>query len=249
MIETEIPNFDNLYQSYTTVFDNIEQRIIELNHGLDPNNFIEYQKELVKFDAKLRLGMAISEIELNETFVRTKFGDLRECHLMFYKLADIWFAYEKFFKLYYLAFNRSETSKIVWLENSSHTDYLNNAEIQGALTRVNSEISSEFNNHIDQLKDYILYCSQLAKDGQKTRLSSIAQNISSLILLPNFSHKDILSLTYGIRNNFVHNGEITIYPETFSYTRKNKLLKSLYKYTVVLTLSAAKLTTNHKLMN
>jgi hypothetical protein len=252
MLETTIPDFEELYKSYMVVFDDVESIILNLDCDNVIVNLLEFQKELIKFDAKLRLGLAIRKIELNESYVRRKFGELRECHLMLYKLADIWFSYETFFKFHYLSFGVTLSArKIVWLNDSTNSNYSGNGQIRAALIRANSELKSDFNNRAKRqsLKEYITYCVQNATGGQQTRLNQIVDRIDISGDLPDFINTDFLTLTYAIRNNFVHNGEITIYPETFSYVLKNNLLKILYKYLVVVTICAAKITTEQKLRN
>jgi hypothetical protein len=252
MIETTIPEFEEMYHDYMSVFDNVESSILNLDDDNDIVNLLGFQKELIKFDAKLRLGLAIREIELDENYVRRKFGELRECHLMFYKLADIWFSYDTFFKFHDLTFDVNLSGrKIVWLNDTTNVDYSSYRQIQAALIRANNELKQYFNNRVKRqsLKEYIIYCAQNAKNGQQTRLNRIVERIDISVELPDLINTDFLTLTYAIRCNFVHNGEITIYPETFSYVLKNNLLKILYKYLVVVTICAAKITTEQKLRN
>lgn len=252
MIEETIPQFNEMYQAYMTVFDNVENRILNLDNADDIDALTGFQIELVKFDAKLRLGMAIRRIELNEIFARRKFGELQECHLMFYKLADIWFAYETFFKFHDLTFGVNlSIRKIVWLNDATNIAYSNFQQIQEALTRANLEIRRDFNNLVKRqsLKEYLSYCSTKAIGAQRTRLIQISESIDVANLLPDLQSTSILTMTYAIRNNFVHNGEITIYPDNFSYILKNNLLKILYKYLVVVTICSAKITTEQKLIN
>ncbi len=228
MIEETIPQFNEMYQAYMTVFDNVENRILGIDDENDIIAFLGFQKELIKFDAKLRLGMVIRRIELNDNFARRKFGELQECHLMFYKLADIWFAYETFFKFHDLTFGVNLYSrKTRWLNDATNTVYSNFPQIQEALIRVNLELGRDFNNRVKRqsLKDYLSYCSEKAIGGQQARLIQIAESIIVADPLPDFESTSILTMTYAIRNNFVHNGEITIYPDTFSYILKNNLLK------------------------
>lgn len=252
MIERTIPNFDETYQSYMTSFDNVENHIYNIENEEEISNFLKFKEELIKFDSKLRLGMAIINIELNDNYVNRKFGDLRECHLMLYKLADIWFAYETFFKFHDLTFDRNLASrKIRWLDDATNYDYSASEKIQLALLRVNEEINRDFNNRPKRhsLKEYIEYCAQNSQGSQQNRLNHIVENIDENNILHNYSHTDILTITYSMRNNFVHNGEITIYPNNFSYILKNSLLKILYKYLVVVTICSAKITTEQKLLN
>lgn len=252
MIEQNIPNFIVLYNSYLAVFDRLNWKILNQNNEDNTIELLDYQQNLIQFDSKLRFGMAVREINLNEEFVNRKFGELRECHLMFYKLTDIWFSYETFFKLFDLTFNRNLSARhILWLDYATNQEFNNNEIINSALSLVNSEINLKFNNEEKKqaLKDYINYSSNQAKYQQKDRLLNIAKNISINEELPNYRHTEILTLTYAIRNNFVHNGEITIYPQEFNYSLKNNLLKVLYSYLVIVTICSAKITTEMKLEN
>lgn len=106
-----------------------------------------------------------------------------------------------------------------------------------------------FDNHEKRrsLKDYLIYCSDEAKGSQKRRLNAIHQAINPTQDLGNYNHTQILSMTYSIRNNFVHNGEVTIHPNSFNYSLKNEYLKILYKYLVIITISAATITIQRKL--
>lgn len=252
MIEQNIPNFNNLYDSYLTIFDRLNWEILNQNNEINTIVLLEYQQNLIQFDSKLRLGMAVREINLNEEFAKRKFGELRECHLMFYKLTDLWFSYETFFKLFDLTFNRNLSARhILWLDYATNREFTNNEIINSALILANSEINLRFSTEENRqaLKDYIIYSSIQAKYNQKDRLLNIAENISTNEVLPNYKHTEILTLTYAIRNNFVHNGEITIYPEEFNYSLKNNLLKVLYSYLVIVTICSAKITTEMKLEN
>ena len=250
-IEQKIDNFNNIYAAYRNSKNEIEARIIDLQNHNQIINLIGFNIELTKFDAKLRLGMAVTEILLNENYVQEKTGELKECHLMLYKLADIWFSYDTFFRIFNLAFNTNSTKNILWLDYATNSDYSSNIIIGESLTSVNVELRQNFGTEIQRnaLKEYLNYCAEEAKGSQKNRLILIADNIDINNVLPNYSHSDILTITYAIRNNFVHNGEITIYPEEFNYKFKNVYLKTLYKYLLVITVVATTITLQKKLKN
>lgn len=250
-IEQTIDNFNIIYTAYRNSKNEIEERIIDLQNHNQIINLIEFNIELTKFDAKLRLGMAVTEIRLNEIYVQEKTGELKECHLMLYKLADIWFSYDTFFRVFNLAFNTNSTQKILWLDYATNLDYSNNIIIVESLSSVNAELKQNFSTELKRnaLKKYLNYCAEEATGGQKKRLISIADNIDINNVLTNYTHSDILTITYAIRNNFVHNGEITIYPEEFNYRFKNIYLKTLYKYLLVITVVATTITLQKKLEN
>lgn len=248
MIEESISDFKNMYEEYNTVFDKVEYIILNLDCDEDIHKIQVFKSELLKFDAKLRLGMGIFNIDLDYNFVREKYGQLKECHLMYYKLIDIWFAYETFFKIFELTFNiKLHNKKITWLIDEKYTHYSNNSYIKKALLSANEELKSVFHNRKKKqiFKDYLFYCLNNSKGKSRDCLNKIYESIEENEVLPFFQSADVLTMTYAMRNNFVHNGEITIYPPNFSYVLKNELLKILYKYIVVVTICSVKITTEH----
>jgi hypothetical protein len=250
MIEVSIPNLTNIYETYLQVFDAVERQIINLDDFNEISNLVAFKNQLERFDAKLRLGMAVKDIILDEVYVRRKLGELKECHLMLYKLADIWFSYEAFFKFHTLAFGKDLSNrKIFWLNEETNYSFYSDNNIQTALIRANNELKQDFNNATKRvaLKEYLNYSSNFSEGKQKKRLEIISSNIHPTNNLLEYSHTEILTITYAIRNNFAHNGEISIYPENFSYILKNHLLKTLYKYLLIITICTAKITTEQRL--
>lgn len=250
MIENLIPNFIEIYLHYSNLFDRIENQILNDNNDANTLNLLSFQNEFKKFDTKLRLGISITDITLDDNFVRRKMGELKDCHLYFYKLSDIWFAYDAFFKFYYSALDINLSNrKIIWLDDSSNSIYSNDEIIISALQNANEELNLIFDNLQKRRKlvEYLNYCKDLASGGQVTRLNTIIPKVSSNGNFEELNHTDFLTIAYSIRNNFVHNGEVTIYPENFNYILKSKLLKLLYKYLVVITVKATSITINEKL--
>lgn len=250
MIEHLIPDFQDVYLEYSELFNAIDNGILNENNEQNINDLLSFQREFIKFDTKLRLGISITDISLDENFVDRKMGELKSCHLYFYKLADIWFAYETYFKFYFLALSVNlATRKVLWLDDATNSSYSTNVILINTLERANSELRNEFNNLSKRkaLKDYLIYCRDYATNGQLKRLNTLLNQIDINIELPILKHTDFLTITYSIRNNFVHNGEVTIYPENFSYVLKSRLLKLLYKYLVVTTVKSASITIQKKL--
>jgi len=250
MIENSIIGFNRIYSDYENLNKNILPKAFDEEDENKRTNLLQFYDDFIKFDAKLRLGLAINEIKLTKTFVDEKQGDLKQCHLLLYKFSDIWFAYEAFFIFHQKALMLDlSTRKIIWLNDSTNSDYSEADEINDSLYTANLELRNEFNDDDTRtsLKDYLQYCETLAKGGQKTRITNVLDKIIIDEDIPNLSHTDLLTIAYSIRNNFVHNGEITVYPENFTYSLKKKLLLILYKYLVVLTIKSATITIEKKL--
>ncbi|KAA2215672.1 hypothetical protein [Chryseobacterium sediminis] len=251
MIENSIYDFNKIYEHYEEINRNILNKAFIEEDEDKKTLILQFYDDFIKFDAKLRLGIAIKEIKLTEKFVDEKHGDLKECHLLLYKLSDIWFAYEAFFIFHQKALTLNLLDrKILWLDDSTNIEYSNTEEINNSLQQVNFELKNKFNN-IDKrtlLKGYLQYCEKLAKGGQKARLKKIVDKIIINQRIPDLSHTEVLTIIYSIRNNFVHNGEITVYPEHFTYALKKELLLILYKYLVIITIKSATITIQKKLI-
>jgi hypothetical protein len=203
---------------------------------------------LKQFNTKLRMPFAIKQIELDYEFLREKMDDMKELHKFLYKLTDLWFAYEAFFKFYQKVNGSNINSTIVWLDHTSNQIFKSNT-ILNALSNVNLKLNQEFNSQTDKtnFKKYIQHCINFAQNGQKGRLISIVNNFGQ-----DLSIKDILTLTYSIRNNYVHNGETTITNAgldnlsfRFDETQKLKLVNNCYNFLAIFTVNIANTLIEH----
>lgn len=112
-----------------------------------------------------------------------------------------------------------------------------------AISKFSSQINQEYNNSNDRdnLKKYIQYCKNHATGGQKNRLNLIITNFEQ-----DFTSKDILTITYSLRWNYVHNGETIItnadldnHNFSFNETQKLKLVKICYSFLAIVTVNIA----------
>lgn len=163
---------------------------------------------------------------------------------------DLWFAYEALFKLYEkLKETNISNYKIVWLDKSTYNHFLTDS-ITNALTHANERFVNDFNSNFNHeaLKSYITHCKQYAtgsceptRKGQKGRLCRVIDNIDNQLTIT-----DVLTITYAIRNNYVHNGETTITNAgldnvdfSFNETQKLKLIQICYDFLSILTVNIA----------
>jgi len=199
--------------------------------------------ELTNLDVKLRLAFAIKEIQLDNNFVSDKYDELKLCHLFYYKLSDLWFAYETYIKFYKQVF-RKKKDKITWLSEKIYCQYENSLQIVKSLADVNTQFSETYSNKLKQehLINYLENGETLASLTQKKRLGSIISKIRSGDLV--LSNTEVLTIIYTIRNNFVHNGETTIVPDNFGFENKSKLLQILYPYLCLVILKSINITCN-----
>lgn len=167
---------------------------------------------------------------------------MKELHKFLYKMTDLWFAYEAFFKFYQKVNGNNINSTVVWLDYTSNHIFKSNT-ILNALSNVNLELNQKFNSQTDKInfKKYIQHCINFAQNGQKNRLTSLINNFGQ-----DLSVKDILTITYSIRNNYVHNGETTITNAGlenlnfhFDETQKLKLVKICYNFLAIFTVNIA----------
>lgn len=238
--ESDIPNFNALFQRYRNLYGDIENTILRQR---DFNGFINLENvrsQFNFFDIKLRLAFAINQINLRQEYMQRKVGDLRLCHLMLYKFNDLWFAYEAFVKLYNKLNTPSIQSKVIWLSQGTNSDYLILQEIQDAISRANTELNQKFNNEAKRqnLHDYIQYCISEASNSQTNRLNAIIEKIDISNNIEELQITDWLSLSYAIRNNFVHNGETTVTTPELDYSKKKDLIIVLYELLAIISLKA-----------
>ncbi len=170
---------------------------------------------------------------------------MKELHKFLYKLTDLWFAFETFFKLFEKNSDielPNNFSKINCLENINYTSF-NTQIIQNAIEKANNQFEQKFSNSIDKdnLKQYLQHCKNHSIGGQRNRLNSIITNF-----VQSYTTKDILTITYSIRNNYVHNGETTITNAglenlnlTFGVSQKLKLVKICYNFLAILVVNLA----------
>lgn len=238
-MEERITGFTEEYHIYET-FRNRFDIVLSINHhGYTRAESKKIKDEFANLDVKMRLAFGISDIILNPLFVDEKQGPLKECHRLYYKMADLWFAYETFIK--FLAAIKTiqpkNIDKIKWLDLAGYTDYSALPYVTQNAGAVNTILLSDFGIGQEQtdLLTYLGYCEQEAGRSQKTRLASIRTQLftSGYIL----SHTEILTLIYSIRNNFVHNGETTVVPNNFSFDNKRRLLRILYPYLAMVVIS------------
>lgn len=247
--ERDIPGFNDLYVRYQDLYDNIDltikNKIDEYNH-LD---LADLDQRFNFFDIKLRMAFAIENISLNDQIMRRKYGDLKLCHLMLYKIADLWFAYDSFFKLHNTLGFTPIQSKIIWLNQETHLQFSNLMGITNALFRTNTQLKLHFNNSQKRknLKNYLKYCRNNSEKSQKNRLNNFIDKINIETALPDFNESEILTVTYSIRNNFVHNGETTVTTPELNYYEKKDLVIVLYEFLTMVILSITIKTIENKI--
>src|SRR5699024_1158466 len=129
-------------------------------------------------------------------------------------------------------------SKVVWLNNKKYSNYKNIEQLSEALTRVNEQINNYFNTNGKRKKliKYLGYCKKESRNSQKKRINKIISNLSVYNAIPELKEKELLTIGYAVRNNFVHNGETTVTTPELDYSNKKDLLVLLYEFMVILNL-------------
>jgi hypothetical protein len=238
-MEENIIGFTQEYRNYDNYRNRFEILLNLNHHGYTITEREKINGEFDNLDVKMRLAFGIEEIALNSLFVDEKQGALKECHLLYYKLADLWFAYETFIKFIAAikTIQPKNINKIKWLDTPGYADYRALPNLIQNVGIVNRKLHGEFGSgqgYTDLIK-YLDYCEQEASNNQITRLASIRTQIFSRGYT--LDHPEILTLIYSIRNNFVHNGETTVVPNNFSFENKGRLLKILYPYLTMVVIS------------
>lgn len=241
-IERQIPNFDNLFHEYQNIYRELKNYLLEHEQIDDIQKINKVRNEFDYCNIKLRMAFAINRIDLNHRFMQEKLGTLRLCHLMFYKFADIWFAYESFFNLYELINQNKIQSKIVWLNQKKYSNYKDIAPLGEALSRANEQLNNYFNTNEKRksLIEYLRYCKNESFKSQKKRIEKTISKLTIYDNIPKLQESELLTIGYAVRNNFVHNGETTISTPKLNYSNKKDLLVILYEYIVILNLVITK---------
>lgn len=238
-MEEDYDNFSDLFGDFRANITDLQIRIFHNHENAGERIRLQNHLDNLKnLDVKLRLAFGIQEIHLNPLFVDEKQEDLKLCHLLYYKMADLWFAYESYIIFCAKVFQSSK-NKIIWLDAASHSTYSNLPEIQYSLAVVCERFSQLYssNDRRNSFLEYLNYCLFYSTGGQKHRILAVIDKIQNVNF--NLSHTDILTITYSVRNNFVHNGETTVVPEIFGYQNKGLLLLALHRYLSIIVLSSS----------
>lgn len=161
----------------------------------------------------MRLAFGIREILLSNNLVSDKDGDLKQCHFLYYKLADLWFAYENYLKFFRVVTGKGKY-RTTWLDDAVHDQYASSPVIETMLCAINTKLTETFGSHSikTHLIHYLQYCEQESRGAQRKHLASLIVTITEGNPL---THTLIFSMIYAIRNNFVHNGELIKERSTF----------------------------------
>lgn len=241
-MEENYENFTQLFKLFLNNINHLQNRILDNYDNIAERDRLQHIYDKLKnLDVKSRLAFGIEEIRLNPLFVDEKQDDLKLCHLLYYKLADLWFAYESYI-LFYNKISPTSKNKILWLDAILHSNYTNSPEITNSLNLVRQNLSQLYiaQNDRNSFSEYLNYCIANSKDGQLRRLQTVINKIQNSDF--NFSHTDVLTITYSIRNNFVHNGETTVVPNIFGFQNKVRLLLVLHPYLSIILLKSSNVT-------
>lgn len=241
-MEWNFQNFQTEYQAYSQIENHFKIQRFDNSENIQVKTHLaKVTDEFKNLDVKIRLAFGISEIRLNNEFVSEKEGDLKLCHLLYYKLTDLWFAYETYIKLFKIVTGTGK-HKIFWLDGEIHNSYATSNTITTALILVNKGFTSTYNSLVkrNELIEYLEYCEKQSVKNQSKRLIGIISKVRQNSF--NLTHSETLTIIYAVRNNFVHNGETTVVPNIFGYMNKSKLLKILYPYLTLVLLNSTNIT-------
>jgi hypothetical protein len=237
-MEHDISGFPDEYEVYfqTTRRHGVDISLYEnlRNHSQAYRESMEH--DFKNLDVKMRLAFGIQEIWLNNRFVDDKQGELKRCHYLYYKLADLWFAYEAYLKFLGSVLHKDIKKNIEWVAEGVHTNFAQLRWVEQAVRDANATLAREFRaaGRRQDLEVYLRYCESHAKGNQGTRLGRIIPHLMNGGVL---SLVDFLTLCYAVRNNFVHGGETTVVPNNFSFENKARLLGVLYPFLAISLLS------------
>jgi hypothetical protein len=233
-MEHEISGFLAEYAAFEQLEHEFYERLGDNAQGRTQEKIDAIQAEYRNLDVKMRLAFGIVNIDLGPLFVDKKYGPLKECHLLYYKLADLWFAYETFITFLSKVRGMPIQQKVDWIGYTTYTRFMVRPLVAPAHQRANEELQAEFGvePRRGKLDVYLEYCKNAphVSGPQKVKLESIRQ---AMIAGTPLSVVQFISLAYAIRCNFVHNGETTVVPDNFSFENKWQLLKIVYRFMAI----------------
>lgn len=238
--ETEKP-YEFESDNFKSEFGRFERFLEDWSDNNHPK--FDYLKQ---FNTKLRMPLAIREIQLESKFLDDKRGNIKELHKFLYKIVDLWFAYESFFELYQRLHDTTldeRFSKISCWSKNPFRHQFSPKIIDAATDQANTKLSETFYSGANSkpLQQYIHHCADIAKDSQKRRLKKIEAKYGQDLI-----STELLTITYAIRNNYVHHGETTITNAglenlnfSFNESQKLKLVKICYNFLAIFTVNIA----------
>lgn len=223
-----MPNFNidfkNEFETYLNKFDTLK----ELSEG-------SIEKALRIFDIRFRLSLNLKHsFSINDLgYLKTE--ETRETYKLILQLCDYWFVFESFLTL----LKHEELVKV----NTSKTD-LFTKEIEELffvniiIDNFNLEIFRYSNKSTKSRNDLLNLMSSIhqspnCKGNQKVNMESIVKKFEKS---NNFNLKDILTLVYALRNQYVHNGDTAktgvsyyITKQTLVFLLNNALIKIIFQ--------------------
>src|SRR5690606_35159676 len=159
------------------------------------NRLEEIQNEFSTLDVKIRLAFGIREILLNNDFVSDKQNDLKLCHLLYYKLADLWFAYDSYLKFYRKTVG-TDKNNAEWIDAIVHYNYSYSDKVNLSRNTANKKLQQLYNNEERRnlVIEYLIHCKTNASNSQKRRIDQIIIKIQQQTF--GLTNSEILTITY-----------------------------------------------------
>lgn len=217
-----------------------EKLLLEYQKIYDEYNNIEenkLQREIVVFNIRIRLTLDMTiNYQNNDYFIFIKDEKIKETYKNIFKLNEYWFAYEALLKWTELD---NFTSKSTPKTNKIMKEKISELKIGEFIKNYSEELFSMIAKKLIDKTDLILFLDYLIANSDGT---TIKNNLNSLKLkIKNNTEIELmefLSIVYGIRNSYVHNGD-TAKSGVKKYQTKIELTKLLQEFLIGLELKIA----------
>jgi hypothetical protein len=217
----------NKFNDYVKIFDEYNSEYKKTNHSHNLLNITH--KKLRRLDIRFRLTLGY-EVKFNNQISKTKHELTNRTYILIYKINDLWFVYEVFYKtandFNILNFD-GDKSKII---ESLGNHILESTNITRIIEEFNNKLYNYYNN-TSRKQDFDNFIRSLNPNEKNNKYNYLTKKFKAK---QNMEIKDIINLVYGNRNNFVHTDSlgITALTGVKNYRTKIKIYEFSYEVLV-----------------
>lgn len=222
--------FQNYYTKFLTNHDNLKNQ----------KNNTDYPRTLRLLRIRLRLIIGL-EFRFNTKYSLVKSPIVERTYKCILRTNEAWFAIEALIQHCVYENIITQTSMV-----RRYSSYSRNIDMTSTLRIINSLLIEKLWSK-SRRKRYVINFLNFLVNNSKTELrNSLNRAITKINNEIDFDNEDLLSIAYGTRNTFIHQGE-SAFSGTENYTSKIVLLKIVYDFLILFNLKATNSFYNQRL--
>lgn len=216
--------FRNFYQEFLRNHNNLKNQKVD-----DPNTSYPRSLRLLRIRLRLIIGL---EFRFNTEYSLVKSKYVEKAYKCILRTNKAWFAIEALIE-------HCVYEKIITQTGMTrrYSTYSNNLDMTETLRNVNNLLNEKLwskPNRKKYVDNYLIFLSNNAKTELR---NSLSKTITKINHEKDFESEDLLSIAYGTRNIFIHQGE-SAFSGTENYTSKIILLMIVYDFLILFNLKA-----------